>query len=109
MSYQKPEQFSNVTVTCKANVYFDGKVISHSITFVDGTRKSLGLIFPGSYRFDTGVPEVMEITTGTCRVQIANQDEWQEYPAGTFFEVPGNSFFTIEVADGVTEYVCSFK
>ena len=109
MSYQKPEQFSNVTATCKANVYFDGKVISHNITFEDGARKSLGLIFPGSYRFDTGAPEVMEITTGTCRVRIANQDEWQEYVAGTFFEVPGNAFFTIEVADGVTEYVCSFK
>ena len=109
MTYQTPEQFSNVTATCKANVYFDGKVISHTITLADGARKSLGLIFPGTYRFETAVPEVMEITTGTCRVKVANQEEWQDYPGGTVFEVPGQSFFTIEVAEGVTEYVCSFK
>lgn len=109
VSYQTPEQFSNVTATCKANVYFDGKVISHTITLPDGARKTLGLIYPGSYRFDTGAPEVMEIVAGACRVRIADQEQWQGYAAGTCFEVPGSSFFTIEVAAGITEYVCSFK
>ena len=109
MSYTKPEQFANVTATCKANVYFDGKVTSHSIALADGSRKTLGLIYPGSYKFDTGAPEVMEIIAGQCRVRIADQAAWQEYAAGSFFEVPGNAFFTIEVAAGITEYVCSFK
>jgi len=109
MSYSSPQQFAGVTVNCKANIYFDGKVVSHAITLADGSRKTLGLIYPGRYRFDTGAPEVMEIVAGTCRVSIAGAEPWQESAAGSFFEVPGDSFFEIEVADGIAEYVCSFK
>lgn len=108
MSYLAPEQFANVTVSCKANVYFDGKVISHSVALADGSRKTLGLIYPGTYTFDTGVAEVMEIIAGRCRVRIAGQKTWSDYAAGSFFEVPGNTSFTIEVDAGITEYVCSF-
>ena len=109
MSYQSPVEFSNVTATCKANIYFDGKVVSHAIVLADGTRKTFGVIFPGSYRFDTGAAEVMEIIAGDCRVRIADREQWQEYGAGSCFEVPGNTFFTIEVQDGAAEYVCSYK
>ena len=109
VSYTAPIDFSDVTVSCKANIYFEGKVISHSITFQDGSRKTLGLIYPGNYKFETAAAEVMEIIAGECRVRIADQDSWQEFSAGTFFEVPENSSFTIEVAEETTEYVCSFK
>lgn len=109
MSETPPERFDNVTVTCKANLYFDGKVVSHGITLADGSRKTLGLISPGTYTFDTAVPETMEIIAGSCRVRIADQQQWQEFAAGTFFTVPGNASFTIEVTAGITEYVCSFK
>ena len=109
MSYISPEQFTNVTATCKANIYFDGKATSHTITLADGSRKTLGLIYPGNYKFDTGVAEVMEIIAGTCRVQIASQDSWQKYTAGGFFEVPANSYFDIEVDTEIVEYVCSYK
>lgn len=109
MNYSSPQQFTNVTAICKANVYFDGKVVSHTVLFADGSRKTLGLIFPGTYQFDTGVAEVMEIIAGRCRVRIADQQSWQEYAAGSCFEVPGNSCFTIEAAEAITEYVCSFK
>ena len=63
---QVPSQFDNVSVVCKANVYFDGKVISHSVVFPDGTKKTLGLIYPGTYTFNTGAPECMEIVAGVC-------------------------------------------
>lgn len=109
MSYLPPEQFTNVTATCKANVYFDGKVVSHTILLADGSRKTLGLIYPGTFKFDTGAPEIMEIIAGACRVRTAEQELWQEYSAGSFFEVPGNSHFTIEVNEQIAEYVCSFK
>ena len=46
-------QFDNISVNAKANIYFDGKVISHSIEFADGSKKTMGLIFPGEYNFDT--------------------------------------------------------
>jgi hypothetical protein len=108
MDYHSPEQFANVTVACKANVYFDGKVVSHTVTFADGSRKTLGLIYPGSYKFNTGVAERMEIVAGACRVRIAGEGDWLSFPAGTLFDVPANSFFEIEVGEGLAEYVCSF-
>ena len=70
MSYSAPEAFTQVTATCKANIYFDGKVISHTLTLTDGSKKTLGLIYPGSYTFNTDAPEKMEIIAGACRVRI---------------------------------------
>jgi uncharacterized protein YaiE (UPF0345 family) len=104
-----PTQFDNVSVVAKANVYFDGKVVSHSVIFPDGTKKTLGLIYPGSYNFGTGAPEKMEIVAGSCKVKVAGEDEWKTYEAGTYFKVPGNSSFDIAVEDGVAEYICSFE
>ena len=103
-----PEQFANVTVTCKANVYFDGKVVSHSLTFADGSRKTLGLIYPGSYKFNTDAAETMEIVAGDCKVRVAGQADWTGYEAGSRFYVPARSSFEIAVADGIAEYVCTF-
>jgi len=40
--------FDNVSVTTKANVYFDGKCISHGFTLADGTKKSVGVV-PASH------------------------------------------------------------
>ena len=109
MSESLPTQFDNVSVICKANVYFDGKVVSHTVLFGDGTKKTLGLIYAGSYVFNTGAPEKMEIIAGECRARIAGQTAWQVYTSNTFFEVPGNSSFEIAVAEGICEYICSFK
>lgn len=103
-----PIRFDNVSVESKANVYFDGKVVSHTVIFPDGAKKTLGLIYPGSYTFNTGVPERMEITAGSCKVKIAGEPEWRDYAAGAFFEVPGNSAFDISVSEGIAQYVCSY-
>jgi uncharacterized protein YaiE (UPF0345 family) len=46
-------EFKNVTVLKKANVYFAGKVTSRTIVFPDGTKKTLGIMFPGDYEFGT--------------------------------------------------------
>ena len=104
-----PEQFENVTAVCKANVYFDGKVVSHTILLADGSRKTLGLIYPGTYTFNTGAPERMEIVAGNCRARNKGQDAWTAYPAGTFFRVPGQSSFEIAVEQGQAQYICSFE
>jgi purine/pyrimidine-nucleoside phosphorylase len=101
-------QFSNVTATAQANVYFDGKVVSHSIHFADGSKKTLGLIYPGSYHFGTDAAERMEITAGTCTVQLDGTTTSQDYASGTHFDVPAKSGFTITVADSICQYVCSF-
>lgn len=103
-----PSEFNGVTVHAKANVYFDGKVVSHTVVLPDGAKKTLGLIYPGSFHFKTGVAERMEIVAGTCRVKLDGASAGQDYVAGTHFNVPANSGFAIEVTGGICEYVCSF-
>ncbi len=100
--------FSNVTVEAKANVYFDGRVVSHSVHFQDGSKKTLGLIYPGEYHFGTGAPERMEIVAGHCTFILDGTTDVISVDAGGHFDVPGNSGFTITVAAGICEYVCSF-
>ena len=101
-------KFENVTVHAKANIYFDGKVVSHSIVLEDGTKKTLGLIYPGNYHFNTEQAEKMEIIAGNCKVAIDGTDESTSYGENHSFDVPANSGFTIEVNDGTCEYICSF-
>jgi uncharacterized protein YaiE (UPF0345 family) len=100
-------QFDNVSVIKQGNVFFDGKCVSHSVLFADGTRKTVGVILPSTLTFNVGVPEVMEITSGTCRVKLGNAAEFTTYAAGSQFHVPANGSFVIE-ADDVVNYVCSF-
>jgi uncharacterized protein YaiE (UPF0345 family) len=101
-------QFENVTVHAKANVYFDGKVVSHSIVLEDGSKKTLGIIYPGSYHFNTEQAEKMEIIAGDCKVVLDGSEESNAYREGQAFEVSANSGFTIDVSKETCEYVCSF-
>lgn len=101
--------FENVSVTAKANVYFDGKVVSHTLLLPNGAKKTIGLIYPGTYTFNTGAPEEMKIIAGTCKARLAGATTWTTYAEGTQFDVPGNSKFDIMVDTGIAEYICSFK
>jgi uncharacterized protein YaiE (UPF0345 family) len=103
-----PTEFPNATVHTKANVYFDGKVVSHTVIVAGGAKKTLGLIYPGEYHFGTGAPERMEIVAGACTVRLDGATATQTHPAGSHFDVPANSGFTISVAAGLCEYICSF-
>ena len=103
-----PAQFAHVTVVTKANVYFDGNVVSHTVLFADGAKKTLGLIRPGSYYFGTAAAERMEIIAGECTVTLKDSPTAHLYAAGTFFDVPAQSGFTIAVQSGLCEYICSF-
>ncbi|RRJ95730.1 pyrimidine/purine nucleoside phosphorylase [Opitutaceae bacterium TAV4] len=103
-----PAQFASVTVLTKANVYFDGNVVSHTVVFADGTKKTLGLIRPGSYHFGTDAAERMEIVAGACRVTLDGQTATKDYAAGSYFDVPAKSGFTIEVKGALAEYICSY-
>jgi uncharacterized protein YaiE (UPF0345 family) len=100
-------QFDNVSVIKQANVYFDGKCVSHTVVFPDGTRKSIGVILPSHLVFTTGAPEVMEINGGRCKVRLAGETDWTEYAAGQSFDVPGDSSFDIEALETL-DYVCHF-
>ena len=104
-------QFENVSVLRKANVYFDGKCVSHTVQFADGSKKTLGVIFPSSLTFNTGAPELMELNAGRCRVRIKDLSgqlgSWKAYGGGESFSVPGNTSFDIETQE-MLDYVCHF-
>ena len=101
-------KFNEVSVNAKANIYFDGKVVSHSVVLSDGAQKTLGLIYPGSYHFNTELAEKMEIIAGTCNAKLDGSEESNSYGENQSFHVPANSGFTIEVNEGICEYICSF-
>ena len=102
------EQFNNVSVVKKANIFFEGKCVSHSVLFPDGTRKTVGVIMPDSkLTFNVSTPELMEITSGTCQVKIAGEKTFTPYTAGTSFSVAANGSFEIHTTD-IVNYVCSF-
>ncbi len=65
--------FENVTAVAKANIYFDGKVVSHTVLMPNGAKKTLGVIYPGSYHFGTGAPERMEREHRRYDVEQSNQ------------------------------------
>jgi len=100
--------FSNVTVDAKANVYFDGRVVSHTLRLADGSKKTLGLIYPGKFHFGTAAPERMEIIAGACAVVLDGTSEVLAVATGSAFEVAGNGGFTITVSEGICEYICTF-
>lgn len=100
-------QFDNVSVIKKANLYFDGKCVSHNIVLADGSKKSVGVIFPSSLVFNTGAPEIMELNAGKCRIRLKGESEWKTYEGGQSFNVPGNSSFHIETIETL-DYVCHF-
>lgn len=100
-------KFDNISIVKKANVYFDGKCVSHTIHFPDGSRKSIGVIFPSVLTFNTAEPELMEITAGSCRVQLPGDKGWRMCRAGDSFSVPANSSFVIEPLEPL-DYVCHF-
>ena len=103
-----PAQFENVTAVAKANLYFDGKVISHTILLASGEKKTLGLIYAGKFHFGTDKAERMEIVAGACSVKLDGESTVTGHAAGSTFEIPAKSGFDIEVGEGICEYVCSF-
>ena len=100
-------QIDGVSVTTQASVYFDGKCVSHGLTFPDGTKKSVGVILPATLTFNTGAPEIMECVAGACEYKLAGTDAWVKSSAGEKFSVPGNAKFEIRVTDAY-HYICHF-
>jgi uncharacterized protein YaiE (UPF0345 family) len=103
-------QLDGVSVATQASVYFDGKCISHGVTFADGTKKSVGVILPATLTFNTGAPEIMECSGGACEYKLAGTDVWVKSSEGEKFSIPGNSKFEIRVAEGFAayHYICHF-
>lgn len=101
------DDFQNVSVVKKANVYFDGKVTSRTVVLASGERKTLGIMLPGEYTFSTGVAETMELLAGSMDVRLPGSTSFKTFKAGESFEVPGKASFDLVVRE-VADYCCSY-
>lgn len=99
--------YNNVNVEKLANIYFEGKVISRTITFSDKTIKTLGVMLPGEYEFKTNSNELMEIISGELSVQLEEETNWNTFKEGMNFNVPKDSSFKVKVLK-TTNYSCSY-
>ncbi len=102
------KNFENVTVAKKGNSYYDGKVTSRTLTFADGSVKTLGIMQVGEYEFGTSQHELMEITDGELQVKLPNSSVWRTYKSGDSFEVDANEKFAVRVKT-LTDYCCSYS
>lgn len=100
-------QFANVTADKKANIYFDGKVTSRTLHFADGSLKTLGIMLPGEYTFNTADAEIMEIMSGEMEVQLPGSEAWISITGPQSFDVPASSAFHLKVKT-ISDYCCSF-
>jgi len=74
-------EFNHVTLIKKANIYFDGKVTSRTVVFPAGSRKTLGIMLPGEYEFNTDAPEIMDIISGDLDVLLPGWQQWKKVEA----------------------------
>lgn len=100
-------EFTNVTVIKKANVYFNGNVTSRTLVLADGSKKTLGVMLPGEYEFNTADKEIMEILAGDLEVLLPGATGWKTVKGGEAFEVPAQAKFGLKVKE-LTDYCCSF-
>lgn len=101
------QEFSNVKVIKKANIYFDGKVTSRTLLFTDGSKKTLGIMLPGEYEFGTDDREIMEILSGELEILLPGSSGWRSVGQGETFEVPAKSRFGLKIKK-ITDYCCSY-
>ena len=100
-------EFDNVKFVAKANVYNEGKLLSHTFFMPNGDKKTAGIVFPGEYEFGTTDAEIMEVIAGVLEARLPGSDEWGKFSAGTSFNIPADSRFGLRCTE-LSEYVCSY-
>ena len=100
-------EFNKVTVVREANVYFGGKVVSRTVRFDDGSKKTLGFMQAGDYSFDTAVAERMEIIGGELDVRLPGSTHWKTVKAGEFFDVSVQAKCDLVVKE-FADYCCTY-
>ena len=118
------ERLDGVSIDTKANVYFDGRCVSHTIRLADGSRKSVGVILPAKLTFDTAAPE-KELIAGaaaeargsaaantparasTCRARAASTSRRSSRCTGEHLGAEPRSASQIEALEPV-HYICHF-
>jgi purine/pyrimidine-nucleoside phosphorylase len=91
----------------KVNEYFDGKVKSFVMNSAEG-KKTLGVMEPGEYEFDTDKKEIMTVVEGRLAVYFPEDDEWEDFEKGASFDVPAKSKLKVKV-EQETAYLCEYE
>ena len=91
----------------KVNEYFDGTVKSIAFGTAEGPA-TIGVMAPGEYEFGTAQREIMHVVSGALTAKLPNSDAWQEFSAGSRFDVAANSKFQLRVAVA-TAYLCEYR
>lgn len=91
----------------KVNEYFDGTVKSIAFQAAEGPA-TIGVMAPGEYEFGTAQREIMHVVSGALKAKLPNSDQWQDFAAGSRFDVPANSKFQLQVAVE-TAYLCEYR
>jgi len=99
-------EIKNVTIKKEANIYYDGKVTSRSITMQNGDSISLGIMLPGEYTFGTNEAEIMEMLSGELEIRLPNE-QWKTLNTPETFNVPANSSFDLKIKT-VSDYCCTY-
>jgi uncharacterized protein YaiE (UPF0345 family) len=90
----------------KHNSYFEGQV--QSVGFErNGRKATVGVVAAGEFHFGTGAPERMTVVSGELLARLPGEAGWRAFPAGTSFEVPGQSGFDVK-ATAPAAYLCEF-
>ena len=103
----RDQYLSNVDVDKLANIYFEGKVISRNIFLKDGSKKTLGVMLPGEYEFNTESRELMEIISGKLNLKLKDDKDWKLITDGMDFNISKNSSFKVKVLE-LVNYSCSY-
>lgn len=101
------EKLQNIDVLAKANVYFDGRVTSHTCYRTDGSRFTLGIITAGSYTFNVGDREVVRLISGEVEVKRPCDTDWASFQAPQTFEIQADCDYDIRTYN-VAEYICDY-
>ena len=100
------DKFENVELHVKSNVYFEGRIVSHTF-YAEGVRRTIGFIYPGEYELGTADAEIMDMVSGEADVMLPGSDSWVSKPAGESFNVSADSKFKMRTS-GIAEYVCTY-
>jgi len=91
----------------EVNEYFEGKVKSFVVKSGEG-KKTVGVMEPGEYEFDTKEKETVTVITGEMSVYFSEYDEWEEFGAGASFDISAKSKFKVKVTEDVS-YLCEYE
>ena len=91
----------------EVNEYFEGNVKSFVINSTEG-KKTIGVMAPGEYEFDTNTQETMTVIEGSIAVYYPEDDDWEEFDKGAAFDVPANSKLKVKVEQD-TAYLCEYE